>query len=94
MWDLIVSVPGHCFSFYFSHDEAQIITHIWSQAHKAGGWKAAPQANQDQDSLLLSVCVEVLQPCQQLRLCRASHLPINTVPGQGQDHNISECPPK
>ena len=24
MWDLIVSVPDHCLSFYFSHDVAQI----------------------------------------------------------------------
>ena len=23
MWDLIVSVPDHCLSFYFSHDVAQ-----------------------------------------------------------------------
>ena len=30
----------------------------------------------------LFVCVEVLQPSQELRSCRASHLPINTVPGQ------------
>ena len=30
----------------------------------------------------LFVCVVVLQPCQQLRSCRASQLPINTVPGQ------------
>ena len=21
MWDLIVSVPGHCFFFYFSHQQ-------------------------------------------------------------------------
>ena len=27
------------------------------------------------------VCVEVLQPSQQLRSCRAGQLPINTVPG-------------
>ena len=30
----------------------------------------------------LFVCVEVLRPCQQLRSCRASQLPINTFPGQ------------
>ena len=24
MWDLIVSVPDHCLSFYFSRDEAHI----------------------------------------------------------------------
>ena len=24
MWDLIVSVPDHCLSFYFSHGMAQI----------------------------------------------------------------------
>ena len=24
MWDLIVSVPDHCLSFYFSHDMAQL----------------------------------------------------------------------
>ena len=24
MWDLIVSVPDHCLSFYFSHDVAHI----------------------------------------------------------------------
>ena len=28
------------------------------------------------------VCVVALRPCQQLRSCRAGHLPINTVPGQ------------
>ena len=32
--------------------------------------------------LVLCVCVEVLRPSQQLRSCRASQLPINTVPGQ------------
>ena len=32
--------------------------------------------------LVLCVCVEVLLPSQQLRSCRASQLPINTVPGQ------------
>ena len=32
--------------------------------------------------LVLFVCVEVLRPRQQLRLCRAGQLPINTVPGQ------------
>ena len=25
MWDLIVSVPDHCLSFYFSHDD---VAHI------------------------------------------------------------------
>ena len=30
----------------------------------------------------LFVCVAVLQPCQQLRSCRAGQLPINTVPWQ------------
>ena len=25
MWDLIVSVPDHCLSFYFSRDEAQMV---------------------------------------------------------------------
>ena len=25
MWDLIVSVPDHCLSFYFSHDVAHIL---------------------------------------------------------------------
>ena len=25
MWDLILSVPDHCLSFYFSHDVAHII---------------------------------------------------------------------
>ena len=24
MWDLIISVPDHCLSFYFSHDEAHL----------------------------------------------------------------------
>ena len=33
------------------------------------------------DFLFLSVCVEVLRPSQQLWSCRASQLPINTVPG-------------
>ena len=28
MWDLIVSVPVHCLSFYFSHDMAQIMVHV------------------------------------------------------------------
>ena len=28
------------------------------------------------------LCVEALQPCQQLRSCRAGQLPIDTVPGQ------------
>ena len=28
IWDLIVSVPDHCLSFYFSHDEAHIIMEI------------------------------------------------------------------
>ena len=32
--------------------------------------------------IVLFVCVEVLQPSQQLRSCRAGQLPINTVPGQ------------
>ena len=26
MWDLIVSVPDHCLSFYFSHDVGNIRT--------------------------------------------------------------------
>ena len=30
----------------------------------------------------LFVCVEVLQPSQQLKSCQAGQLPINTVPGQ------------
>ena len=25
MWDLIVSVPDHCLSFYFSHDVAHFL---------------------------------------------------------------------
>ena len=29
MWDLIVSVPDHCLSFYFSRDEAHLV-HILS----------------------------------------------------------------
>ena len=33
-------------------------------------------------SNVLFVCVEVLRPSKQLRLCRAGQLPINTVPGQ------------
>ena len=37
---------------------------------------------QDQLRSGLFVCVEVLQPSQQLRSCRAGQLPINTVPGQ------------
>ena len=28
MWDLIVSVPDLCSSFYFSHDETQIISFL------------------------------------------------------------------
>ena len=37
---------------------------------------------QDQLRSVLFVCVEVLWPNQQLRSCRASQLPINTVRGQ------------
>ena len=33
-------------------------------------------------TIVLFVCVEVLWPSQQLRSCRASQLPIYTVPGQ------------
>ena len=28
MWDLIVSVPDHCLSFYFSHDAAQTVPNM------------------------------------------------------------------
>ena len=30
MWDLIVSVPDHCLSFYFSHDMAHIVLTFFS----------------------------------------------------------------
>ena len=28
MWDLIVSAPDHCLSFYFSRDEAQFLFQV------------------------------------------------------------------
>ena len=33
-------------------------------------------------SMIFVYLFEVLRPCQQLRLCRAGQLPVNTVPGQ------------
>ena len=47
---------------------------------------------------VLLVSVEVLQPCQQLKSCRAGQLPINTVSGQALsyevvNHYLASTPP-
>ena len=34
MWDLIVSVPDHCLSFYFSRDEGHCISAFWLRYDK------------------------------------------------------------
>ena len=33
IWDLIVSVPDHCLSFYFSYDESYPKRHHWERQH-------------------------------------------------------------
>ena len=37
MWDLILSVPDHCLSFYYSRTRAPLMLHTHFQGHRPFG---------------------------------------------------------
>ena len=67
----------------------QRLGHSWSHYFEVKGWVTLSESmtviHQIVFKILLA-CVEVLRPCQQLRSCRASQLPIYAVTRQAQTY--------